>query len=177
MTQIAKETIHGRVVDACRPAMEDHASFTDVPFWLRLAGLGEVVFYAFTLTSPTGGRPIGEYKIQLIVPHQPRRRRGSLYIAPGAFTILLGWSEVEGVFSMWDAYAHHEFAYSQNLQIKGECIWQAQVKGLSTCERRLRNGKGVETVVVCAADRLLDGIGVRMRKSVDRLSSLGSALG
>jgi len=170
MQSIPKATLHERILASVNNEIVEHSSLDKVPFTVHLTNLGNLAFYAFTLTSPPGGRPTGEYKIQLIVPEQQRGKRGHLYLADGAFTILAGWSRDENVFSLWDAYAHESFAYSQNLQVKGNCVWLAQTNGISTCERRLRRGRGVETVVVCRADRFIEGIRARIHFSAHRLS-------
>ena len=132
MGAIPKRELHAKILAAAGKDVEEHGPLDEVPYRLRIAKLGDFAFYAFTLTSPPGGRPLGEYKIQLILPKQPRGTRGSLTFPPGAFTVLLGWSEEENVFAMWDAYAHDSFSYSQNLQVKGESVWPARVGGLET---------------------------------------------
>jgi hypothetical protein len=170
MRPIPKATLHARILASANNEVENYSPLDKVPFNVHLTTLGNLSFYAFTLTSPPGGRPTGEYKIQLIVPEQKRGERGHLYQADGAFTILAGWSRDENIFSLWDAYAHETFAYSQNLQVKGNCVWLAQTNGISTCKRQLRGGRGVETVVVCRADRFIEGIRARIHFSAHRLS-------
>jgi hypothetical protein len=165
---VPKPTIHTHILRALGNAAEEHGDLDEVPFRVRLHGLGDFDLYTFTLTSPPGGRPVGEYKVQLIVPGQARGQRGQLDFAPGVFTILVGWSPDEDVFVLWDAYAHSSFAYSQNLQVKGETIWSAQAKGVSAHKRLLR-GRGVETVVACRSERLLEGIRNRISLSAHRL--------
>ena len=170
MGALPKKAIHTEILQAAGRSAEAHGPLDEVPFRLRLVGFGDLAFYVFTLTSPPGGRPVGEYKIQLILPGQPRGARGQLDFLTGAFTALVGWSAEDEVFVLWDAYAHETFSYSQNLQVKGECVWTAQALGLSTCERRLRGKEGVEVTVVCRGDHFLDGIRYRVRLSAHRLS-------
>ncbi len=176
MPAIPKSTLHARILAAANKEVEKYSSLDEIPFKIHLTSLGNLAFYMFTLTSPPGGRPIGEYKIQLIAPGQQRGERGHLYLAPGLFTVIAGWSQDEDVFSFWDAYAHQSFAYSQNLQVKGNCIWLAHANGISTYERSLHQGKGVETVVACRADRFVEGIRTRMHFSAQRLSSESNPL-
>lgn len=172
MGAVPKQQIHLEILAAAGGKAEGYSSLTEVPFRLSLAGFGSLVFYAFNLTSPPGGRPIGEYKIQLIVPGQARGARGWLEFSSGAITILIGWAQEEKIFAMWDAYARESFSYSQNLQIKGESVWLAQVEGLSTSERHLRNREGMETIVACRSDRFLDGISTRVQLSAVRLGGM-----
>jgi hypothetical protein len=142
---------------------------TEIPFRITLPGPGQFIVYLFTLTSPPGGRPTGEYKIQLIVPGQGRGNRGTLQFRPGSTTLLGGWSPSEQVFVLWDAYAHKEFAYSQNLQVQGKAVWTAASVGLATCERVLRDGNGMESVVVCKPAQLREAVSLRLTRSAERL--------
>lgn len=176
MTAIAKHKIHAEILAAIGDAADAHGPLEEVPFKLRLVNLGSFAFYAFTLSSPPGGRPVGEYKIQLIAPGHERGERGQLHFPTGAFTILIGWSRKEDVFVLWDAYAHGSFAYSKNVQVKGECVWLAQVGDISTTKRRLRGGEGSEVIVACRSDRLLEGIETRVQMSASRLSGMRSDL-
>src|SRR6266699_2182582 len=98
MPSIPKAILHTKLLAAAGKEVEKYGLLDDVPFNISLTGLGNLAFYAFTLTSPTGGRPTGEYKIQLIVPGQKRESRGHLYLVPGLFTIIAGWSQDEDVF-------------------------------------------------------------------------------
>lgn len=172
MSAVPKAEIHSKIVDALHSSVEWQGAIEDVPFSVRLKGLGSFSLYAFTLTAPPGGRPTGEYKVQLIVPTQARGERGSLDFAPGAFTVIVGWSEVDEVFVLWDAYAHQTFAYSQNLQVPGRAVWLARTEGLYTTERRLRGGRGIETVVVCRRDTLRTALSERRRLTAERLSGI-----
>ena len=176
MGAISKQKIHSEIVTAVGSNAELCSPLDEVPFKMSLIGFGTLAFYAFTMTSPVGGRPTGEYKIQLIAPGQKRGTRGQFDFPSGTFTILIGWSLEERVFAMWDAYAHESFSYSRNLQVKGESVWLAQANGLSISERHLRDGKGAETIVVCRDNYLLSGINDRVRLSAKRLSDTGDDL-
>lgn len=172
LVAIPKVKIHCIILAALGETATSHDSLETVPFGLTLAGIGRVSFYAFTLTAPPGGRPTGEYKVQLIVPDQQRGERSSLRLESGSFTIVVGWGAEDGVFALWDAYAHESFAYSQNLQVTGDAVWLARASGLATCERRLRGGRGTETVVVCRPERLTDGVRHRIEYSARRMAAV-----
>lgn len=176
MGAISKQKIHSEILAAVGSKVEAYGPLDEVPFGIDLIGFGTFAFYAFTMTLPVGGRPTGEYKIQLIAPGQKRGTRGQFDFLSGTFTILIGWSQEERVFAMWDAYAHESFSYSRNLQVKGESVWLARVSGLGISERHVRDGKGVETIVVCRDDYLLSGIDDRVRLSAKRLSNMGDDL-
>lgn len=170
MTAIPKADLHARIITSINVEIQGHNSLEEVPFKVYFPDLGGFAFYAFTLTSPPGGRPTGEYKIQLIGSGQKRGQRGNLHLEIDLFSTILGWSPEENIFVLWDAYAHESFAYSQNLQVKGSCIWLAQANGISTSERRLRGGRGVETVIACKADHFLKGLQARIHYSACRIS-------
>ena len=177
MSGIAKSAIHAVIAKALDGSLLSEGDRSKVPFRLSVASIGDLAIYAFTLTSPPGGRAIDECKIQLIAPGQARGERGHLAFAPGAFTLLMGWSQDDDVFVLWDAYAHSSFAYSQNLQVKMAAICEAQVIGISTVERRLRDGKGVETVLAARSDCLYRGIRLRLDFTAQRLAKLGEPHG
>lgn len=174
MPALSQAHLHKKILEAlAADQISEQGDMDAVPFMLKIDGMGTVAFYAFTLTSPPGGRPTGEYKIQLMLPKQPRGQRGQISPPPGTFGIVVGYAPNEAVFTLWDAYAHQSFAYSQNLQVPGEAVWLTQVSGIHTCERHLRGGRGVETVVVCRADHLLEGIEARLTFSAQRLIPAG----
>lgn len=176
MSSIPKADLHAKVLTSIGMEAEYCGSLEEVPFKVYLPNLGGFAFYAFTLTSPPGGRPTGEYKIQLIGSGQKRGQRGNLHLEADLFSVILGWSPDENIFVLWDAYAHESFAYSQNLQVKGSCIWLAQTNGMSTSERRLRRGRGIETVIACKADHFLQSLQTRIHYSAHRISAESSSV-
>jgi hypothetical protein len=169
MPGLPKRDLHELVLDALGPSASSASHVEAVPLLLSHPPLGNLAFYCFTMTGPPGGRPTGEYKIQLIVPGQKRSERGYLSLIYGAFPILLGWSADDLVFALWDAYLHLSFAYSQNVQVKGEAVWRARTAGLSTSDRRLHDSV-LETVVLGAHDRLSDAIAERIHLSARRVA-------
>lgn len=91
------------------------------PYPLRLR------VYLFNCTNPPGGRALDEYKIQVILPGQKSRCRASLDYSDGRMPILAAFTTIDGnpengVFVMWDADKHIDFAYSANVQVKAETI-------------------------------------------------------
>ena len=171
-TPLSKPELHTKIVMALGERCIGPTDTSRIPFLTEVKNLGTISFYAFTLTAPPGGRPPGEFKIQLIVPGQSRGSRGQLDFSQGAFVVLLGWSAEEDVFVLWDAYAHANFAYSQNLQVAGRYVWLAMPGKLTYCERRLRSGGGTETVVVSPSSLLVEALAERIRLSAKRLEAL-----
>ncbi len=106
-------------VDEIRPAEVDIPRF------------GRVRIYLWTITEDHSrqGRPIGEYKIQLILPGQHRGARGRLQVGGDALTALLGFSPDFGVFGGWEPARHADFGYSKNVQCKAELLAEARRLG------------------------------------------------
>ncbi len=128
--------------------------------------------YMYNATRPPGGRPAGEYKVQLIVPNHARRERGDFDHSDGRTVLLIGYATEEAVFVLWDAGAYRDFAYSRNVQVKSETILTAFSRGIGLQERRLRPGGGPmvqETVVAATGEHLAKAIGMRVDLSRKRL--------
>lgn len=128
--------------------------------------------YMYNATRPPGGRPAGEYKIQLIVSNHPRGERGNFDLSDGRIVLLVGYAAEDAVFVFWDAGAYRDFAYSRNVQVKSETILAAFARGIGLQERRLRPGGGTmvrETVVAATADHLVEAIAMRVDLSRKRL--------
>lgn len=124
--------------------------------------------YAYNCTHPTGGRTVGEHKIQLMVPGQRRGQRGSFDFSDGRIVLLLGYvSDVE-VFVMWDAGLYAEFPYSRNVQITAEKVIAAFAGNIVTQIRHLRGGV-VESVVATRGENLKDALLLRQKLTLDRL--------
>ena len=133
--------------------------------------------YMYNATHPLGGRPIGEYKAQLIVPNQARGDRGNFDSSGGRMVLLVGYAVEDNVFVLWDAGAYRDFGYSRNVQVKSETILAAFARGIGLQERALRASRGVtvrETVVTATADHLVEALAMRVELSRRRL--LGETL-
>src|ERR1700738_5139117 len=117
------------------------------PVEVLIPDLGRVLVYLWTITedrSSPGARPPGEYKIQLILPGQPRDQQGEFAFAADTLTVLLGYSAEFGVFVGWDAYLHSPFGYSKNAQVPVELREEARAGGWAVAPpRRLQNGPEV----------------------------------
>jgi len=128
--------------------------------------------YLYNATSPPGGRPAGEHKIQLIVPNQARGERGSFDDSGGRTVLLVGYVPVEEVFVLWDAGLYVDFAYSRNVQVKAETVLTAYAVGIGMQERTLRPAQGLtvrETVVAASADHLARAVAMRIDLTRHRL--------
>jgi hypothetical protein len=173
--RVAQEELHGRLVDALGSKMvRSHGSLDAKPFEMDLFPPlpQRVRVYIYNATRPPGGRPLGEHKVQLIVPGQRRGVRGSFDNGDGRIVLLVGYSAEEDVFILWDAGLYSDFAWSRNVQVKSETIIQASAGKLATQERQLRPHSGrptVETVLAVKPRRLAEAIEKRMVLTRERL--------
>ena len=167
MTDSTLETpeLHQRFLDDLGDAVLNSSPLSEKPLELEFAPPlpSRVRAYIYNLTSPPGGRPADEHKIQLIAPGQRRDERGNFDLSEDAFVVLVGFSPDEGVYVFWDAYLHHDFSFSANAQVKGETVDLARAEGLATQERQLRAVDELERVVVVPAENLVDGLLERAR--------------
>lgn len=173
--RLSQAGMHERFVDALGSArVLSHSSFDRRPFELDLqAPLPQRVrVYIFNATRPPGGRPLGEHKVQLIVPGQGRGVRASFDHSDGRIVLLAGYAAEEDVFVLWDAGLYHEFAWSRNVQVKVETIIRASAGKVATQERRLRPSGSpsvTEVLVAARSDRLHLAILRRMELTRSRL--------
>lgn len=167
--------LHRRFVQALGPTMvRSHSSYESKPFEVDLAAPlpQRVRVYMFNATRPPGGRPLGEHKVQLIVPGQDRGVRGSFDHGDGRIVLLVGYAAEEDVFVLWDAGLYADFAWSRNVQVKGHTIIDATAGKIATQERQLRPGSGksvVETVLAAKSRNLAEAIERRMDLTRQRL--------
>jgi len=163
MPGLRKPVLHARIIEALGDAVEDHGPVDQVPFTLRAEGLLAMAVFAFTVTDPPGGRDVDELKIQLIVPGQGRRERGTLtHDDQATFLILLGYSPHYDVFVLWDAYRHRQFAYSKNCQVRLATMTDARLTGLGSQPRTLGDGQ-VETILAARPDHLHQALARRIQ--------------
>ena len=102
--------------------------------------------YLWNGTNPPGGRPLDEYKFQIIMPGQQPRERGRLDYSDGRSPIIgaLMRDECDDVFAFWDAYKHEDFGYSSNMQVKADAFISA------LCERVSETVRNNNEIIVCA---------------------------
>ncbi len=173
--RVAQDELHRRLVTALgAPVVRSHSPWEQKPFELDLATPlpQRVRVYMYNATRPPGGRPLGEHKVQLIVPGQRRGQRASFDNGDGRIVLLIGYSAEEDVFILWDAGLYSEFAWSRNVQVKAETIIQASAGKLATQERQLRPPSGrptVETVLAVKPRLLPEALVRRMELTRARL--------
>lgn len=173
--RLPQEDLHLRLVQALGTAsVRLHAPLESKPFEMDLAPPlpQRVRVYMYNATRPPGGRPLGEHKIQLMVPGKGRGERASFDNGDGRIVLLVGYAAEEDVFILWDAGLYPDFAWSRNVQVKAETIIEASAGKLATQERQLRPATGkatVETVLAVKSRRLAEAIARRMELTRERL--------
>ncbi len=133
---------------------------------------GRIRVYLFNATRPPGGRPLGEHKVQLIMPGQRRDERGSFDHGDGRMVFLIGYAAEEDVFVLWDAGLYPDFAWSRNVQVKAETIVEASAGKLATQQRHLRPADGkvvTETLLAAPGTRLVEAIQRRVQLTRERM--------
>ena len=115
---------------------EVHPSVVDIP------DLETFRIYVWTLTQDRSkqGRPLGVFKIQLILPGQGAGERGSLDL-DSMPTALLGYSADFGVFVGWEARLYTDFGYSANVQVRDDLLVEARDSGWAVAPPRTAQGQ------------------------------------
>lgn len=173
--RVTQDELHRRFVRALgSSSVKSHSPWDAKPFELELTPPlpQRVRVYMYNATRPPGGRPLGEHKVQLIVPGQRRGQRGAFDNGDGRIVLLIGYAAEEDVFILWDAGLYTDFAWSRNVQVKAETIIQASAGKLATQERQLRPPSGraiVETVLAVKPRSLTEAVVRRMELTRERL--------
>jgi hypothetical protein len=172
--RVTQEDLHRRFVAALGRGVRSHVPFDVKPFDVDLVPPlpQRVRVYIYNATRPPGGRPLGEHKVQLIVPGQHRGQRACFDHGDGRIVLLVGYAAEEDVFILWDSGLYADFAWSRNVQVKAETIIKASAGKLATQERQLRPTRGQaasETVLAATSRRLSEAIERRMELTRDRL--------
>ena len=173
--RVPQTELHRRFVQALgESVVRAHSSWDTKPFELDLNPPlpQRIRVYMYNATRPPGGRPLGEHKVQLIVPGQQRHQRASFDNGDGRIVLLVGYAAEEEVFILWDAGLYPDFAWSRNVQVKSETIIRASAGKIATQDRKLRPANArpsVETVLASNARQLADTIIMRMHLTRERL--------
>lgn len=163
-----------RFLDALGDSVAGHSDVAVKPLEVDLTDPvpEQLRVYLFNATRPAGGRPLGEHKIQLVLPGMKRGERASFDHGGGRTAILAGYSSEDDVWVLWDAGLYQNFAWSRNVQVKADTITQASTGVIATQARILRPGDGVmhrETVLACGSGQLRTALRQRIDLTVERL--------
>jgi hypothetical protein len=175
--RVTQSELHRRFVVALGDKVERHTNLERKPLELDLAPPlpSRVRVYLFNATRPPGGRPTGEHKVQLIMPGQKRGERGQFDQSDNRIVLLAGYAAEEDVFVLWDAGLYPDFAWSRNVQVKAETLFEATAGKIARQVRRLRPGEGeavAETLLACPASLLAEAIRLRQDLTHARLAEM-----
>lgn len=125
--------------------------------------------YLRNCTNPPGGRSVDEYKIQVILPNYAPRDRITFDYSDSRWPIIGGYAVLDdniddGVFVFWDTAKHESLAYSSNLQVKAEVLFEAYNNHYSIGTRN--NG---EKVIACRPKHLLEALEKRIEITMDNI--------
>lgn len=173
--RLPQAELHRRFTSALGTGLvRSHSELETKPFELDLFPPlpQRIRVYMYNATRPPGGRPLGEHKVQLIVPGQQRNQRATFDNGEGRIVLLVGYAPEEDVFVLWDAGLYPDFAWSRNVQVKSETIVRASAGKIATQERKLRPPNArpiVETVLASNPKNLGETIAKRMELTRNRL--------
>ncbi len=111
---------------------------------------------------------MGEHKIQLIVPGQARGERGNFDSSEGRLPLLVGYRSDLEIFMLWDAELYVDFAYSRNVQVMPETVYEGFAQGIGKQKRNLWTQE-VEIVITADARHLGQALLERQKETLKRL--------
>lgn len=172
--RLTQADLHRRFVESLGPGVRPRSILGQKPLDLDLTPPlpTRARVYLFNATRPPGGRPLGEHKVQLILPGQRRGERGSFDHGDGRLVFLAGYAAEEDVFVFWDAGLYGTFAWSRNVQVKAETIIEASAGRLAVQHRHLRQpgiGPTLEVVLAAPASRLREALQRRVEITRERM--------
>lgn len=168
--RLSVEDLHQTFLDALDDAVSSHTAISGKPLEVDLKSPlpPKLRVYMYNATYPPGGRTMGEHKIQLIVPGQERGARGNFDSSGGRIPLLIGYRPDLRVFMLWDAELYVDFAYSRNVQVMPETVYEAFAQGIGRQKRRLWT-HSTEIVITSDARHLPQAILERQQETIKRL--------
>lgn len=131
--------------------------YNDKPILIGIPSIQKTKFrvYIFNCTECTGRRNNGEYRIQLKIKGMDRNKRGSLEADLDSKNLLIGYADtIGGIWVIFDAEKHREFAYSANVQVYFRYMLQAMECNVFKYIKNRTN----ETVLISDRHHLLEAI-------------------
>jgi len=168
--RLSIENLHEAFLRALNASVVSHGDVGAKPLGIDLKNPlpPKLRVYLYNATYPPGGRAMGEHKIQLIVPGQERGARGNFDSSGGRIPLLAAYRPDLGIFMLWDAELYADFAYSRNVQVKAETVYEAFAQGIGRQKRNLQN-QAAEIVIAADARHLGQAILERQRQTLKRL--------
>jgi hypothetical protein len=170
MTRISVRNLHRAIIGKADSEFITESDLSKKPllFCRRSNPTERYRLYAFNLTSPPGGRTVGEHKIQLILPGHIRGQRSEFDRSDDRYVLLAGYSASLSVISLWDSFLYSSIAYSRNVQIDQSTVIKAFTVGRATQSRIIR-GEGTEEVVAGRIEQFNSLLEIRRKLTLDRL--------
>ena len=168
--RLSVATLHQTFLEALESAVSWHSDRETKPLEVDLKSPlpPKLRVYIYNATYPPGGRTIGEHKIQLIVPGQGSGERANFDSSDGRIPTLVGYRRDLGIFVVWDAELYVDFAYSRNVQVMAETVYEAFAQGTGRQKRYLWTGDG-EIVFTADAQHLQQVLLERQQETLKRL--------
>ena len=168
--RLSVEYLHRAFLDALKSGVVSHSDIEAKPLDVDLKSPlpPKLRVYMYNATYPPGGRTMGEHKIQLIVPGQERGTRGNFDISGGRIPLLVGYRSDLRIFLLWDAELYVDFAYSRNVQVMPETVYEAFARGIGRQKRNLWN-QLAEIVITADARHLGQALLERQQETLKRL--------
>jgi hypothetical protein len=168
--RLSVEDLHQTFLNALNEAISWHSNIANKPLEvdLKIPLPPKLRVYMYNATYPPGGRTMGEHKIQLIVPGQDRGARGNFDSSDGRIPLLVGYRADLQIFMLWDADLYVDFAYSRNVQVKPETVYEAFAKGIGKQKRNLWNHLS-ELVITADDSHLGQAILERQQETLKRI--------
>lgn len=174
--RLTQDKLHRALLSGLSDVVVSHSDVDQKPLEIDLKPPlpPRVRAYVFNATRPPGGRPVGEHKIQLIMPGQSRGNRANFDRSGGRIVLLMGYAGHEDVFVLWDSDLYRDFAWSRNVQIRTPAIVAAVAGEVGRQERILRpagRSRVLEEVFTANARMLAEAIQRRIDASRRRLAN------
>lgn len=168
--RLSVEELHRTFLEALNGAVVSHSAVDVKPLDIDLKSPfpPKLRVYLYNATYPPGGRTMGEHKIQLIVPGQARGERGNFDSSGGHIPILAGYRPDIRIFMLWDAELYVDFAYSRNVQVMPETVYEAFAQGIGRQKRHLWT-RNDEVVLTADARHLGRALLERQQETLKRL--------
>jgi hypothetical protein len=168
--KLSNECLHRHFLDTLGGAVVSHGDIKEKPLEIDLKSPlpPKIRLYMYNATYPPGGRTMGEHKIQLIVPGMDKCGRGNFDSSGGRIPLLAGYRPDLELFILWDADLYVDFAYSRNVQVKPETVYEGFAQGIARQVRKLWMGER-EIVIVADRRHLAGAIIERQNETLKRL--------
>lgn len=168
--RLSVEQLHQTFLEALNDAVVSHSAIEHKPLEVDLKSPlpPRLRVYIYNATYPPGGRTMGEHKIQLIVPGQARGTRANFDGSGGRIPFLVGYRPDLRIFMLWDAELYVDFAYSRNVQVMPETVYEAFAQGIGRQRRKLWT-HDAEIVITADVSHLSHAILERQHETLRRL--------